>query len=691
MKPGAIISWVSLRRIGIAALCALAAVLCLNWLLPPPLEKGAARSVMVTDRRGKPLRAFPTAEGGWRFQARLDEIDPVFIDALLQVEDKRFYSHMGVDWIAMVRAATSFAMAGRVVSGGSTITMQTARLLEPRPRNVGSKLIEMLRAMQIEARLSKQEILELYLTLAPYGGNLEGIRAASLAWFGTEPDALSDDQIALLIALPQSPEMRRPDRRPETARNARNSIAAKLEAFGVIDAARRAEIKTAALPARTGFPAHAWHGAARALRLAQTDADLASTLDAGLQADLEALLLRKAKEMGSRVQLSAMVVDIPTRAVRASVGSASRARPGGWLDLTQQPRSPGSTLKPFIYAMTFDDGAAVPGTIIDDLPKRFAAYQPDNFDRSFRGDVTIAQALQHSLNVPAVIALARIGPERFAAQLRLAGANPRVSGQAERDAGLALALGGAGMTVEDLATLYAALGDGGVSKPLIWQAREEAASKADTGQRFIGADSAAQVLEILADAPSPTGRVPGRLTQDAPQIAFKTGTSYGFRDAWAAAVSGDKAIVVWVGRADGAPRPGHVGRSDALPVLFDIADRVHARLPSGDDNARRLMRARDQRPQASLVNFSSAAPPPEILFPPRGAELWAGSVDSAPARDFVLAGRGSGTLRWFVDGEPCQTDDGGLPVWSPEAAGFYTISVVDEYGREARVRVRVLT
>lgn len=677
------------RRIGAGLLAMACAVLVLNWALPPPLERGRALSVMVSDRTGKPLRAFPTDKGGWRFAAHLHEIDPLFIDALLQVEDKRFYQHAGVDWAAMVRAGVTSLSAGRIVSGGSTITMQTARLLEPRPRNIGSKFVEMLRAMQIEARLSKDEILELYLTLTPYGGNLEGIRAASLAWFGQEPDALSDDEIALLIALPQSPEVRRPDRRPEQARAGRAFIAAKLERFGVIDAVRREEINASPLPHRTAFPAQAWHGSASARR-GSARGDVASTLDGGLQADLEALLAAHAASLEEHVQLSAMVVDIPTRAVRAVVGSAVRQRDGGWIDLTRQPRSPGSTLKPFIYAMTFDDGIARPGTVINDLPKRFAAYQPDNFDRNFRGDVTIAQALSHSLNVPAVIALERIGPERFAAQLRAAGADPRVHGQARQDAGLALALGGAGMTLEELAVLYAALGDGGRAKPLVWNTGEEAASAAAQGKRFISAASASDVLEILTEAPSPAGRIPGRLTQDAPQIAFKTGTSYGFRDAWAAGVSGNTAIVVWVGRADGAPRPGHVGRSDALPVLFEIADRAHARLATEAANSERVRAVEDRRPQASLVAFSASKPPPEILFPPRGAELWAGNVNGVPARDFVLAGRGSGTLNWFVDGKPCRIDDGGLPVWSPEGPGFYTISAVDDEGRTARVRVRVI-
>ncbi|MEO1473615.1 MAG: transglycosylase domain-containing protein, partial [Pseudomonadota bacterium] len=409
-------------------------MLAVNWALPPPLERGEALSAMVTDRTGKPLRAFPTAEGRWRFAADLDEIDPLFLDALLMVEDRRFYSHAGVDWLAMIRAAVTSAQAGHIVSGGSTISMQTARLLEPRDRNLGSKLIEMIRALQIEARLSKKEILELYLTLAPYGGNLEGVRAASLGWFGHEPAHLTDDQIALLIALPQSPEVRRPDLRPDNAQAGRSEIAGKLVRLGAFDPGRRVEVREAALPTRQAFPGRAWHASANAR--GGSPADIVSTLDAGMQRDLERLIARKAVEYGEDVQLSAIIVDIPTRAVRAAVGSASRDRPGGWIDLTRQPRSPGSTLKPFIYAMTFDDGAALPHTLITDLPRRFSAYQPENFDRGFNGDVTIAEALQHSLNVPAVIALDRIGPERFAAQLTAAGASPRVESGTKK-AGLA--------------------------------------------------------------------------------------------------------------------------------------------------------------------------------------------------------------------------------------------------------------
>jgi len=680
----------SLRQFALAVLVGLGLIIGLNWAFPPPIAKASVRAAMVTDRAGKPLRAFAMPDGRWRFQARLDEIDPLFVSALLSVEDKRYFNHSGVDWLAMARAATTSMQAGHIVSGGSTITMQTARLLEPRERTIKSKLIEMVRAMQLEARLSKTEILELYLSLAPYGGNLEGVRAASLAWFGHEPHALNDDEIALLIALPQSPEVRRPDRRPEQARAGRAFIAAKLEQAGVIDARRESEINVASLPERLAFPARGWHGAAQARALAGGH-DAVSTLDAGLQADLEALAARQAQAAGGPVQVAAIVVDIPSRAVRAVVGSASRDRPGGWLDLTQAKRSPGSTLKPFIYAMSFDDGAAAPETLISDLPKRFAAYQPENFDRSFRGDVTIAEALQHSLNIPAVMALDRIGPQRFAAQLRVAGTEPGIQGAARQDAGLALALGGAGLTLQELAVLYAALGDGGVAKPLIWHESDVPEARNEPGRRFLSAASSDAILKILREAPAPAGRAPGRLTRDAPQIAFKTGTSYGFRDAWAAGVSGDSAIVVWVGRADGAPRPGHVGRSDALPILFEIADRAAVRLNAQERNADRLQADARLQPTAALVSFAGEDTPPEILFPPKGAELWAGDINGAPARDFVLAGRGEGSLRWFVDGAPCTVDAAGLPIWSPSGPGFYTITLVDEQGKTSHVQVRVIS
>lgn len=677
-----------LKRSAILIAVSLTAIFILDKLFPPPIERGRSVSIMVSDRDDRPLRAIPLNNGTWRFAADLDEIDPIFIEALLEVEDKRFWRHGGTDWVGMVRAVLSSASAGRVVSGGSTISMQTARLLEPRPhRTVSAKLIEIWRAHQLEWRLSKREILELYLTLAPYGGNIEGIRAASWRYFGRAPDRLSDDQIALLIALPQSPEVRRPDLRPKGAKLGRDTIVAKLERLGYFPAHRANEARDAFLPQkRYAFPGRAWHATDNAA--GDRSRDVRSTIDASLQSELENLARRHVASLDDEVQVSMLVVDVPTRAVRAAVGSADRKRPGGWLDLTAQARSPGSTLKPFIYAIAFDDGTAAPATRIADLPKRFAAYQPENFDRLFRGDVRIAEALQHSLNVPAVLTLDRIGPQRFAAALALAGAYPRISDTAQKEPGLALALGGAGLTAQELAVLYAALGDGGFAKPLVWD--EAKIGKRKKGFRLVSQDSAEKVLKILKDTPAPQGRMPGRLTANAPEVAFKTGTSYGYRDAWAAGVAGDYAIIIWVGRADGAPRPGETGRKAALPLLFDVADRATNHLGESGSSTARLMSERMPDAKGALADFDGEARPPEILFPPRDAELWAGNVDGEAARPFVFAGRGEGDLNWYVDGTPIALDGGGLPSWQPLREGFYRVSAIDAEGRASSVEIRVL-
>lgn len=677
------------RRLVAGLIGLLAAVWLLDVIFPPPLERPGGMSVLVSDRKGRPLRAFPTPDGRWRFAVSLEELDPAFVEALVRVEDKRFWSHHGTDWVGLLRAGLTSLAAGRIVSGGSTLTMQTARMLEPRPRNLGSKLIEIWRANQIERRLTKHEILELYLSLTPYGGNLEGVRAASWAYFGHDADRLSTDEIALLIALPQSPEIRRPDRRPLSAARARGQVAEKLAAYGLIRPEEVAEIEAVPIPAgRLDFPAQAWHGAQAVLDSAGRG-DIRSTLDAGLQAELEQIALTHAISEGRDVQVAALVVHIPTRAVRALVGSASRARAGGWLDLTDRPRSPGSTLKPFIYGLAFDDGLAGAETRLLDLPRRFSGYQPENFDRMFRGDVRLADALRYSLNMPAVLVLDRIGPERFSAQLAAVGVRPRIGGGATRTAGLALALGGAGLTARELAVLYAALGDNGTVRPLVWRADQEKAGADFPGQRLMSPESAAEIIRILEATPAPSGRIPGRLTQGAPRIAFKTGTSYGFRDAWAAGVSGEHALIVWVGRADGSARTGITGRDIALPVLFEIADRAahHLRDEAYTHPGPEGPRA---APATGPLQVFTPAGPPEILFPPDQAQLWAGPVAGRQPRPFVLAGRGAEPLSWFIDGQPCPTDDSGMPVWQPTEAGFYRISAVDRMGRTTSVEIRVV-
>ena len=678
------------RQIALVVLYVLAPLVVIDWLLPPPLERANVVSGVVMDRRGAVMRVFPVEDGKWRMQAHLEEIDPDFIEALLAYEDKRFMGHGGVDLLALGRAVGSLASSGEVVSGGSTITMQTARLLEPRPRNVVSKAIEAFRAWQIERRLSKEEILELYLTLAPYGGNLEGIRAASWAYFGREPDNLSPDQIAMLIALPQSPEARRPDLRPKAATVARERVLMRLADEGVFAKDLAKESAEYPAPKRGDFPTVAWHASEEALRRASSPDNIRTTLDLALQKEVEALAARAAGPAREGVQVAIMVVDVAGREVRAAAGSANRGTAGGWIDLTDRPRSPGSTLKPFIYGLAFDDGVAAPDTRIADTPKRFSSYRPDNFDRSFRGDVTVAQALQHSLNIPAVSALDAVGAQRFAAALAFAGADLSMPLSADDDAGLAIALGGAGLTVRELALLYAALGDRGHALPLNWlKVEAEAAKTAKTpATQVMSAQSAKQIIDILAASPAPDGRMPAQLTQEAPVIAAKTGTSYGFRDAWAAGVGNGHAVVVWIGRADSAPRPGVTGRDAALPVLFEVYDMIARIMPKrGSGPALHEDQPGQHLPPDALARFERENAPPHIMFPPDGAEVW----KDAEHVSYVLSAEGHGRLAWYVDGKPLGRNVAGDAVWRPAEAGFYELHVVDQAGRTAKARVRVMS
>ncbi len=662
----------------------LVSVIALDRLFPPPLERLDAVGSVVRDRDGRVLRAFPVEDGKWRLAAQLDAIDPDFIDALLAYEDARFYQHGGVDGQAVLRAARQNLGQGRVVSGASTITMQLARLLEPRPRTWLAKIQQAVRAIQIEARLDKQDILEAYLTLAPYGGNLEGVRAASWAYFGREPDDLTPEQIALLIALPQSPEARRPDLRPDAAIAARGRVLDRLASLGHVDARQARDAAQDPAPQRRAFPSTAWHVAEQLAAQAQsgsaTGREIVSTLDHALQSVLEEYLAESLPLGDEHAQIAVLVVETESRAVRAAVGSASRERAGGWIDLTNRPRSPGSTLKPFIYGLAFDDGLAAAGTRIADLPRRFAGYRPDNFDRRFRGDVTISEALQHSLNVPAVTALDGVGARRFSAALDYAGARPERPRTAGRDDGLAVALGGAGLSARQLAVLYGALGDGGRALPLRWT---EDAPVETAAYAVLSEETSRELIEILRRAPHPAGRMPAHLARSAPDIAFKTGTSYGFRDAWAAGISGGFTIIVWTGRADGAPREGMTGREIALPLLFRTADLAHSLLP---DVANDFDEAEFGAPDTPVaLRQFQADPAPHILFPPDGAEVWSDSE----GRGFVLAGQGASRLAWYADGLPVVRNAAGDPVWYPDGEGFFEISAVDARGRETRSRVRI--
>ncbi len=608
--------------IGSAVTLSVAIVAFAAWVVslgPLPLDDARRVSTSIVDRNGKLLRAYAMADGRWRLpvDARRD-VDPTYLKLLLAFEDKRFYSHSGIDPLALSRAAFQLLTRGHIVSGGSTITMQLARLMEPRrERSVYAKVRQMVRAIELERQLSKQQILDLYLALAPFGGNLEGIRAASIAYFGKEPKRLSLAEAALLVALPQSPETRRLDRYPDTARAARDRVLTRMVDDGQVARDDAAQAQTVTVPKlRKPMPILAPHSSDQAIATVKDTPVIRLTLDANLQRVLEALARDRALAQGPNISVAIIAVDNETGDVLARVGSPDYfdERRAGQVDMTRAVRSPGSTLKPFIYGLAFEDGFVHPESLIDDRPIRFGSYAPENFDMTFQGTVAVRKALQLSLNVPAIALLDRVGSSRLSSRLKQAGTSLLLP--KDEAPGLAMGLGGVGVTLADLAQLYAGLARLGSTKPL----REIMNVKDDREpMRLMDQAAAWQVGNILIGTPPPENGAHNR-------IAFKTGTSYGYRDAWSVGFDGKITIGVWVGRPDGAPVPGLVGRIAAAPILFDAFART-GKLPA----------VLPKPPRGALVASNAKLPPPLRRFRPMG-ELVRSGNDLAPRIQFPLNG-----------------------------------------------------
>ncbi|HVV93454.1 MAG TPA: penicillin-binding protein 1C [Hyphomicrobiales bacterium] len=683
-------------RLSIAAAVVLAAVIGAavgfrEWRdsrKPPSLDAAAATSVMVVDRDGRLLRPFATPDGRWRLPVAAAEVDPRFIAFLKAYEDRRFGRHDGVDWRALARAAAQAALHGRIVSGGSTLTMQVVRLLDgARDRTLSRKIGEIGKALALERAVGRKRVLDLYLALAPYGGNVEGVRAASLAYFGKEPTHLSTAEAALLVALPQSPETRRPDRFPEAARAARNRVIARLAAAGVIGAAEAAHAEAAPVPrSRRIFPMLAAHAAEEAVAAAPGRRVVRLTIERTLQESLEALARERAQALGPRISVAILAVDAASGAVLAHVGSADYFDDGraGHVDQARALRSPGSALKPFIYGMAFDDGIARPDTLIDDRPVRFGSYQPTDFDGGYQGTVTVARALQQSLNVPAVELLSAVGPVRFLARLGAAGA--RIALPEGETPGLAVGLGGLGIDLWDMASLYTALARGG--QPIALH-EVDGAPPAAAERPLFSRVAAWQVAETLIGAPAPDNALPGR-------IAYKTGTSYGYRDAWAIGFDGAHVIAVWVGRPDGQSSPGLVGRAAAGPILFDafsrLAPATAALIPPPEALAAAAAPLppalrRFQPPGAPAPQLGPGPVPLQIAFPPDGAVVDAGADGGAVV---LRAAGGVPPFTWLADGRPVGPAERRRDLaWPAPPQGFSHLTVLDATGASASAAVRI--
>ena len=658
---------------------------------PAPLGRDLEVSTLVLDRNGKLLRAYLTSEGRWRLPATRDQVDPRYLDALLTYEDKRFYHHRGVDPLAMTRAAFQLVTHGRIVSGGSTLTMQVARLLEPRQeRSLDAKLRQAVRALQREQALSKDEILGLYLTLAPYGGNLEGIRAASLAYFGKEPRRLTLGEAALLVALPQSPEFRRPDRFPAAAKPARDRVLDRIASHGLFSNAEIERAKKEPVPrARNPMPLLAPHAADQAASASPTERVLRLTIDGSLQRTLETLAYDRAVALGPpSISVAIVVVDNATGEVLARVASPDYfdERRAGQVDLTEAVRSPGSALKPFIYGLGFEDGLIHPETLIEDRPIRYGGYHPENFDLTFQGTVTVRRALQQSLNVPAVAVLQEVGPSRLIARLAQAGV-PLVLPKREVAPGLALGLGGVGVRLTDLTMLYAGLARQGTVAPLV----ERFGSPPSPPKRLIEPVAAWYVASVLIGTPPPENAAGGR-------IAFKTGTSYGYRDAWAVGFDGKRTIGVWAGRPDGAPVPGLAGRVTAAPILFDAFARLGQQFEPLPPAPKGVLIASTAKLPPPLQRFASReaageamAPKVHIVFPPDGASLeLSAAKGAAPDPIAIKITGGTPPLNVLLNGIPIAAKRSARTLFfEPDGPGFVRLTVTDANGAVDSVSVRL--
>ncbi|CAM4369234.1 penicillin-binding protein 1C [Bordetella muralis] len=700
--------------IGLAGtLVVLAALLfILDRLFPlPPVGSGGASVVIAAD--GTPLRTYPSRDGIWRYPVTPEQVSPYYLQTLLGYEDRWFYWHPGVNPVSLMRAAWQWAAHGRIVSGGSTITMQVARLLDPElagqpSRFLSAKLRQMARAVQLELHYSKDDILGMYLTHAPMGGIVEGAEMASRMWLGKSAMDLSPAEAALLTALPQSPSRLRPDRHPQAAQVARDKVLDRMATNGIWSVAEVADAKienvlAPPLRARWLAPLAAQRLQTEQRRSGERAAIVQSTLDADIQTTAEHMLLDRVDALPAKVSMAVLVMDNDTLEIKAYAGSADFSDESRYshVDMVRGVRSPGSTLKPFLYAQALDDGIVHSESMLLDAPLSFGGYAPGNFQAAFSGPVSVAQALQRSLNVPAVDLLDRVGPNRFASMMLAGGVQLRLPAGASPN--LSLILGGGGTTLEELVGAYRALARGGLAgRPRLSPDQPRVES------RMMSAGAAWIVRDILEG-----GGHPDRpLEQTGRRLAWKTGTSFGFRDAWAVGVTDNWTIGVWVGRPDGTPNPGFFGANVAAPLLSDLV----AALPPGPFSARTrpvsvkpvvtcwpfgwrqgsLQAGQCAQPRAAW-SLDETVPPTFAGYadvangPLRLQGIATGSVlRPVPGRHGVsvdVSVQGArGQVWWMLDGRVQQRGEASESVkLSMVHNGRYTLTAMDEQGRYDRV------
>ncbi len=560
------------------------------WLLVPVVSFDDPLSTVVLDRDGELLGASIAEDGQWRFGVA-EAVPGKFAAAITCFEDRRFYSHPGIDPLALARAAVSNLRRGRVVSGGSTLTMQVVRLSRRgRPRTLAEKAKEAVLALRLTLSLSKAQVLGLYAAYAPFGGNTVGLDAAAWRYFGRDARQLSWAETATLAVLPNSPSLVHPGRNRERLLAKRNRLLDALRERGAIDALSADLAKQEPLPlAPAPLPMLAPHLVARvrserkatSFRAGDTSPWVRTTLRKAVQERANGILARHQRFLaGNGVwNAAALVLDTATGEVLAYVGNRwppGAGEHGEHVDVVPAPRSTGSILKPLLYASMLEAGEVLPAQLVPDVPTHIGSFHPENFDRDYAGAVPAAQALARSLNVPAVRMLRAHGTGRFCAVLRRLGITTLT--RPGEHYGLALILGGAEGTLWDVTGVYAGLARSALAStaaearqafhPPLFDAGPEAQGGAANAP--LGPAASYLTLQAMLEVERPGDELAWRAFGSARKIAWKTGTSYGFRDAWAVGVDPRHAVGVWVGNADGEGRPGLTGHSAAAPILFEL-------------------------------------------------------------------------------------------------------------------------
>ncbi len=541
-----------------------------RYVFPLPVERlERPHAQFIYARDGRLLTAFASSDYFWRKPVTLDEISPDLVRCVIACEDRWFYYHPGFNPISLIDAAVANAKAGRVVRGGSTITMQIARMMEPKSRTVDNKLIEILRSIQLECHYSKNELLEIYFNTAPYGGNIEGVGAASHFYFGKRPDRLTLSEAAILTAIPASPNLYRPDVGDNACRERRDQVLAYLHNCGIITGQEYRMAIGEEIPAnRLGRPFDAPHFCQTIAAQYPDRSDIVTTIDPVTQTIAERLAREHIAVLHSRGihNLSIVVIDNESGELLAQVGSPDfdDARHHGQINGAYALRSPGSALKPFIYALGFESGAITPATRLDDIPVSYRGYSPENYDRTYHGVVPVRDALIQSLNVPAVNLTAQIGLRRYYDLLKAGGLSSLTN---EYDYyGLPLVLGSGEVSLMALSNMYASIARGGVYIPI--RPLRDTSSTQPT--RLLSEETCYILSTILAELHRPDLPTSWEFTADMPTVAWKTGTSFGRRDAWAIGYNPDFTVGVWAGNFSGEGSPYLVGAEAAAPLMLSL-------------------------------------------------------------------------------------------------------------------------